>query len=787
VISDPNSGDLSHSTPGALQRVAPYMAASLDAAPAVTVVTPFYNTGEIFEETARSVLGQTLQQFEWLIINDASTDGASLALLDHYRSSDPRVRVIDHTENRGLSASRNTGFSAARAELVMQLDADDLLEPTCLEKLSWFMTSHPEFSFAKGYTTAFGSESYLWVNGFHMGSAFLSANHADSNSMVRRSVHQAVGGYDETNRGGLEDWDFWLKCANQGFWGGTVHQPLTRYRKKSSHTVDWPNWDGGEREAAFLAGMRERYARLWEPDGFPDVGIERYQPYQPIPTSIPFHNRLVKETRRVMLLLPWLTVGGADRFNLEAISQLQARGWGVTILTTGSGDNLWEAEFARLTDDVHVMHRFLRPVDFPRFVDYAMGSRQPDVVLLSNSELGYQILPYLRSRRPEVTFVDFVHAEQPAQKSGGYANFSNLYREQLDLTATASRHLAGWMVERGSEQERVEVCYLGVDPDQWKPMEDVRVAEREGLGVDPDTPVIVYAARLAEEKQPKVFAETMRILADRGMSFLAVVAGDGPDREWLREFVAQHRLVGQVRLLGSVSSERMQRLLRAADIFFLPSQWEGIALSIYEAMATGLPVVAARVGGQAELVTADTGILVDRTSVATEAAAYSEALSDLLTSAKKRQEMGKAGRKRIEDHFTVDEMGTRLEVILEHAREMQRLSPRPSVPEGAASAHATLAIEYSRVEEIVSYLWSRDAQEQTSTAGRARGWKWRVYRGASVILGPFYRMLKDSENRWIIRVKNRVRALLGVHPTDLPWDLMDQGAAAEKSQKEHRP
>src|SRR5262249_3138606 len=152
-------------------------------------------------------------------INDCSTDPESLAILSGYRQRDPRVRVIDHEVNKGLSAARNTGFHAARTPYVIQLDSDDLLEPTAVEKWYWFLESHPKLAFAEGYTVGFGAQEYVWTKGFHDGSAFLEANLVAPSSIVRKAVHRAVGGYDEVVRGGLEDWDFWLHCASRGYWG----------------------------------------------------------------------------------------------------------------------------------------------------------------------------------------------------------------------------------------------------------------------------------------------------------------------------------------------------------------------------------------------------------------------------------------------------------------------------------------------------------------------------------------------------------------------------------------
>ena len=70
---------------------------------------------------------------------------------------------------------------------------------------------------------------------------------------------------------------------------------------------------------------------------------------------------------------------------------------------------------------------------------------------------------------------------------------------------------------------------------------------------------------------------------------MALAAGDGPDFSWLQSFVKSHGLESQVRLLGRIPNPDIWELMCAADLFFLPSRWEGIALSIYEAMACGLP------------------------------------------------------------------------------------------------------------------------------------------------------------------------------------------------------
>ena len=699
---DPQNPDYTN-TPASSKRPSfGYEPADIHNSPAVTIITPFYNMGPVFYETACSVLRQSFQQWEWLIINDGSTDPAALSILDEYRHSDPRVRVLDHPSNRGLSAARNTGFDAARTQYVVQLDGDDLLEPTAIEKWFWFLPSYPEYAFVKGYSVGFGAQEYLWRHGFHWGKAFLQENLVAPICMVRREVHSAVGGYDESNRAGLEDWDFWLHCAAHGYWGATVPEYLDWYRRRPSQADRWSNWDEGERQRAFREQLRQKYPGLWE-GHFPRIVPRRHMPYELVVDTLPCDNRLRKDRPRLLMILPWLTMGGADKFNLDVIEQLTGRGYEITICTTLDGPSPWYHEFARFTPDIFILHHFLRPVDYPRFLRYLIESRQIDVVLISHSTLGYQLLPYLRSRCPGVTFVDYNHIEEEYWKNGGYPRSGVGYQELLDLNIVNSHHLRDWMVARGADSSRIKVCYINVDPERWDPAQYSRAEIRRSLGVSETVPLILYAGRLCEQKRPQLFAEVMRELAQQKVELLCLVAGDGELREFLEMLIRRHRLGRRVHLLGVVSNERMRELMAAADIFFLPSKWEGIALTLFEAMSMQVVPVAADVGGQRELVTPECGFLIPQGE--NEVQQYVSVLKQLIESPELRATLGQAGRRRIVAHFTIDRMAERMVELLNRAQELSRVSPRPAVGQGLGLECATLAVEYTRVEKIADEFW----------------------------------------------------------------------------------
>ena len=694
---DPRRPDFTN-VPGSPGRPALwYRSADVAAPPLVSVVTPFFDAGSEFEETARSVLGQSLQQIEWIVVDDGSRDPGALAMLDRYRRHDPRIRVIGAAENRGLSSARNAGVAAARAPYVVLLDADDLLEATALEKWWWCLESYPELAFTKGYSIGFGGREYLWRRGFHETAAFLEQNMVDATAMIRTGTYRAVGGCDETVRDGLEDWDFWLRCAAAGHWGGTVPEYLNWYRRRIDHGDRWRNLGDMGRLQDFRVRLRERYPRLWR-EGFPRLELEEASRYGALPECSAGSNRLGGTKRRLLLVVPRYALGGVDRFNLDLIRQLSGRGWEVSVVATLPGPHPWLPEFAAVTPDVFVPHHFLRAADYPRFLSYLVASRGVDVVLVTNSRLGYHLTPYLRRRHPGVAFAGLEHIEERWQ-NGGFPRMLATQQDVFDLAIAVSRHLADWMVARGADPRRTRVAHCAVDTTEWRPDASRRAEVRAALGVDSSTVIILYAGRICPQKRPEVFVETVRHLRAEGRRFLAVVAGDGPERGWLEDAVSARGLGACVRLLGEVPIARVRALMQAADIVFLPSAHEGVALVLYEAMACGACVVAADVGGQRELVATGCGVLLRPLGdLEAEGRAYAAAIAGLIDRPDEREALARRALDRVREEFDAAGMGQRMSRLLEEALHLHDMEPRTLPAAGLASTWASEAIEAAREE-----------------------------------------------------------------------------------------
>lgn len=706
-----------HDDPGQASRVD--LGYALDrtheAAPQVSLITPFFNTGAVFWETVRSVQRQTFVDLEWLIIDDASTDAEALELLSQFEElGDLRFRVVRSEKNRGPSAIRNLGINEAQSEMIAFLDSDDLLEPTALEKWLWFLNTQWEFSFVNAEVVGFDAMAYHWTEGFHTHDKLFERNLANPIGMYRRSFLESVGGYDESIKDGYEDWDFWMKSASKGFWGKTLPDPLIWYRRRGEkHDDRWADFDGEERSNAFREGIIKKYGHLQE-SGFPSpqMDLGSMAPTKvDIPVSNPIDVERSSETKNILFILPHVEMGGSDKYTLDLAKGLAEKGHSLTVATTlGKEGGSWLHEMEAITPDTFVLGRFLAHSDYPRFLVYLVQSRQIDTICVSHSMLGYQLLPYLRKYLPTVLLTDYLHIDMPNWKSGGYPRFNVQYHDFLDATAVSSEHLKNWLTERGGNPNKINVVYTNIDPSHWSRNEIEREEICSEFGLDADAKLILFAGRLTPQKQPKLLMEVALELAKSvDEKFQLVVAGDGEDGDWVRFFAEKNReaLQDRIVLLGEVSNERVKDLLGVSDVFFLPSENEGIALSLFEAMSMECAVVGADVGGQIELVADDCGTLIERESFTQEKEAYLVALKFYLENPNELISARKKGRLRILDSFTLDHMIAGMESLFNSSIVTSSASL------ASLDLHTAEICEQARLEDESSALWKLSQKQRS--------------------------------------------------------------------------
>ena len=199
--------------------------------PKVSVVIPAYNAMPYLPQTLNSVLGQSLTDFEVLIIDDGGTDHIQTWFAQSV--IDLRVKLISQI-NQGLSGARNTGITNAQGEYVVFLDADDLWAPTKLEKQVHSLDKNLAVGLVYNWTAlidAAGEPTGRIMGGDIEGNVLeqiLQRNIIDCPSvLVRRKCFENVGMFDCTLRS-VEDWDMWIRIAER-YPFAVTKEPLVYY------------------------------------------------------------------------------------------------------------------------------------------------------------------------------------------------------------------------------------------------------------------------------------------------------------------------------------------------------------------------------------------------------------------------------------------------------------------------------------------------------------------------------------------------------------------------------
>lgn len=200
-------------------------------APRISVLMPCFNHGAFIDEAIDSVLGQTFADAEILVVDDGSTDAATVEKLRALRA--PRTTVL-HTGNQGLPAARNHAARHAHGSLFCALDADDRLAPDWFEKAVGALDDDPGLAFVSHWLQTFGDEHWTWTPESCDLAALLARNTVNGAALVRREAFRAVDGYDEAMRNGCEDWDFWLRLVERGFRGRIIPEVLFHYRRSAA-------------------------------------------------------------------------------------------------------------------------------------------------------------------------------------------------------------------------------------------------------------------------------------------------------------------------------------------------------------------------------------------------------------------------------------------------------------------------------------------------------------------------------------------------------------------------
>jgi glycosyltransferase involved in cell wall biosynthesis len=231
--------------------------------PVVSVVIPCHNYARFLPEAVSSVLAQTFEDWELVIVDDGSTDN-TVEVAEGLIARHPGKRIsLLQQANAGVSAARNTGIEAAAGRYILPLDADDMIAPTMLEKTVAVLDSDPEVAIASTDVFTFTDDDLppqVMPLPAYSRELLLQRLIMFYCSLYRREAWQTVGGYDENMRAG-EDWDFWIGCAELGFDAYHIHEPLFGARNKDTGL----HVEAAENDLAIRARIVVNHPGLFKP------------------------------------------------------------------------------------------------------------------------------------------------------------------------------------------------------------------------------------------------------------------------------------------------------------------------------------------------------------------------------------------------------------------------------------------------------------------------------------------------------------------------------------------
>jgi glycosyltransferase involved in cell wall biosynthesis len=224
--------------------------------PLVSIVIPCYNQGAFIMDALESVKTCEPESTEIIIVNDGSTDSYTNELLENL--SKDGYNVI-FQKNTGLGGARNTGIQAARGEFILPLDADNRINPEYVTRGVEILNNNKEIAVVYSNANYFGDQTGILKQGEYSMQRIMLGNFIDACAVVRKSVMEEVGLYDNMKIMGYEDWDLWLRIAFKGYGFHYIDKALFDYRVTNDSMMKSLNRNV-ERQNKIEAYFKTKYA-----------------------------------------------------------------------------------------------------------------------------------------------------------------------------------------------------------------------------------------------------------------------------------------------------------------------------------------------------------------------------------------------------------------------------------------------------------------------------------------------------------------------------------------------
>ncbi|MED9923821.1 MAG: glycosyltransferase [Clostridia bacterium] len=645
--------------------------------PEVTIITAYYNGDKYIDETINSVLNQTFPAWEWLIINDGSTNKESIEKLKEIEKIDRRIKIINKN-NTGLAATRDYGAKLAdkNSKYLFFLDDDDLINKTYLECAYWTLQTNKDASWTYTDLVNFQKEEFQWIKYFDS-DIEKKENLLVATALIRKKDFWEVNGYELREKAVNEDWNLWLKLLAKGKKPVRMNFIGFWYRKKFENSELERSKQNRERALSIINKTAKTITQKVRAVQYPKSDYNWQEIVEEMPENV--HYKIEENNKiNVLMIIPWMITGGADKFNLDLVTRTNKEKFNFIIVNTNPKVNLWKQDFEEQAI-VYDLTTFIDQKYWVAFINNLIEEYRINLILNTNSLTGYSMIPYLKSKYSHIPIVDYIHMEEWYNRCGGYSRDSSAVAQCIDKTLVCNENSRKILINHFKrEEEDIRTVYIGVDEKIYDPNKynEEEIRKQYKLKKDDKRYILSYICRIDLQKRPMLLAEILRELRNRRTDFLCLIAGDGPMLEKLKGKLKRYDLMDNVKFLGNI--KETAKLYKISDLTINCSIKEGVALTSYESLAMGVPVVSSNVGGQAELINDKVGVVVpciqkeENIKVLKYEKVECENYVDGIEKILNNLDSYKANcRKRILNGFTIDQMVNNMENILENIVKKQ--------------------------------------------------------------------------------------------------------------------
>ncbi len=584
----------------------------------VTILMPVYNGERYLREAIVSMLNQTFTNFEFLIINDGSTDGSE-AIIKSY--NDKRIRLVNNEKNLGIVETLNKGIGLAKGEYIARMDADDVSLPERLEKQVEFLDRNPSVCVVAAHITLVDEQNrildYCWTEDMLTRTEkeiydFLPKENciAHPTVMMRKSVISTIG-YNKLFINS-EDWGLWLMLISEGKIIAKIDEILVKYRiHAESITVK----NNTKKPFKNILRFKRRYLKykisklqLKGPDYkvlrtylagsarfyFPFLYVLAGKLYSTRPLH--FLKQFIQirkefgvknKTISHIFFFPFAHIGGAERVHAVIVETVAYRN-PVVIITDSNVNSTNCSLFPKSTSVLSIRELLNWPFTKKWVIKKMFASVQNNkkVYLFgANSFFFY----YLLSKLPEETnAIDLIHAFMHEYEVGAEKwSIPVVYKlkNRIVISKKTALDLAQQYARKKLPEELTKriVCINNFTPER-------DFVKKELTG----NIKVLYSGRGTHEKRVELISNAARILSEKNapveFHFAGNVKGAIPMEDL--PYCILHGEIRDDEVLNSIYSQ--------SHILLVTSSREGFPMVIMEAMMNGAVPVSTPVGGIGE-------------------------------------------------------------------------------------------------------------------------------------------------------------------------------------------